>query len=484
MLKIPFIEHTGLSIEITPEVLRWVEVNRLGKRETLKSFGEVVHNNSEASFLGAIQEIMSQIESEAFHLGILLPEALIDVVIEDIPYSEESNETKHWIVQKEKEICDSSEAQVPLIQHHIVQLEEDSKRCIFQVTYGTLIERYVNLLSKLDLFPQYIGTGLLESGYSQIYNHEFVEEVSSLVQNLSEKTYLTIYEKGLIRNVYQIESDGEYEAGFILGEAHSYLQTEEASTDQPINSIPLFIAIKQEGITPDVMHSERSVIKAIPFGGKKGLEELPLSFIRCAGLIVRLFFKGLDSFNFSEAAVLKTGILNHDKKEAIRLAVLLFAPLVIFALLTYGLNKVVDYRLVESNQIMEQIGDKIEEVNHKREELILTRDRFLEARSILEQKEPVAYIFEEISSIIPNDIWLTDLVLDNTLQNAHLVRAVGYSSTERSITVFMSRLEETKEVEETSLMVSEKLEASPRTQSSPSLDGMTRFEIIIRFSGS
>lgn len=484
MLKIPFIEHTGIGIEITSRELRWIEVNRLGKRLNLKSSGEIVHNNSEASFLATLEEFKQQIESDAYHLGICIPEALVDVIVEEVPYSEEEGETEQWITQKKKELLENQENEGLLSQHHLVQLDEDSKRCIFQIVDGVIVDRYQRLLSELELFPQYIGTGLLEGGYSQIYNPDFLEGVSSVVQPLNEQTYLTVFENGLIKNVYEIGTTRSNDFDFILNEAHSYLQTEEASTDRSLNSISVHLAIQDAGSITGKDVSGREIHKVIPLNGKKGLEEVPSANLQCAGTIVRLFFPGLDAFNYSEPETIDSGILVHDKKEMIRLGVLLFAPLVVFALLTYALNKVVDYRLVESNQVMNQIGDKIEEVTQKRELLIETRDRFVDARNILEDKESVAFIFEQIGTQIPEEMWLSTMSVENNSESpVQQVRVSGFSGNERSVSDFLSLLEKSQEVRQASLILSQKVEASSnRLLQNPELIGATQFEILIQFS--
>ncbi|MBO6524392.1 MAG: PilN domain-containing protein [Balneolaceae bacterium] len=484
MLKIPFIEHTGIGLEITDEVIRWVEINRFGQRLSLKSSGEIVHNNSDASFLGAIEKFKEQIESDAYHLGITVPEALLDVYVEEVPYSEEESETGQWITQKEKELLEGHKGEGQLILHHLVQLDEDNKRCIFQIVDGDLIGRYKTLLSEMDLFPLYVGTGLLESGYSQIYNPDFLKEISSVVQYLNKNGYLTVFEKGLVKNVYEIGSASKTDTDFILNEAHSYLQTEEASTDLALNSISIQFAVYEADINPENGTLKRQLQKAIPFKGKKGLEETPGEYLLSIGTIVRLFFPGLDAFNYAEPSEIDTGILVHDKKETMRLGVMLFAPLIIFALFTYALNKIVDYRLVESNQVMEQIGDKIEEVTEKRELLVETRDRFVEARSVLEAKEPIAFIFEQIGTHIPEDMWLMNLSVANPSEAQYQqVRVSGYSGNENSISLFLNRLEESDGVQQASLILSEKVEASSnRSPLSAGLIGATRFELLIRFS--
>ena len=485
MLKIPFIECAYLGIEITREEVRWFEVDRLGKRMSLKSSGEFLHNNGDVSFNSAIENLKEQLISDTFFVGVSIPEALMEIFIEEIPYSEEPEEVDRWISSKEKELFQDYDSDRFLIQHHIIELDEDSKRCIFQVIDEKIVSRYKALLAQLEVYPKYINAGVFEVGYSQIYNPLFIEGVSSVLQAINQRVFLTVFEYGLIKNVYEINLNGKEDAGFLLQEADSYLQSEESSTDQALNSIPIFISVKGIEIRANDGITDRDLAKISPFDGKKGYEALSNSFASTSGIIAKLVFPDLDGFNYSNQSEIEQATIFHDKKEALRLSVLLFVPLVFFTLITYAFGKVVDHRLVESNQIMNQIGDKIDDVTAKRTILLQTKDQFIEAQAILREKELKAYIFELIADHIPGEMWLAGMEMTNNNSSGDTnVGLTGFSSSDGAISSFLNKLENSDQVVRAALIVSEKVEegSNRNLQGRTERVGATRFEIKILFS--
>jgi len=485
MLKIPFIEHTGVGIEITSDAIRWMEVQKLGNRIRYQSSGEYVHNNGERSLKGAIEQLKENLSADAYHVGVTVPEALLKVHIEEVPYSEEPEETEQWISHREIEFLASVGDTEVLIQHHLIEIDEDNKRCLFQVLDRSIIERVKQSLFESGIQPEYLGSGLLEVGYSQIHNPEFLEETSAVLCPINEKVYVLLFDKGLLHNSYELSNLVGADLTFLIEEADSILQTEEASTDLAAHSIPLYVSIIAEGKRMDEEQLERSICRMHPMEGKKGFDASSESQLRSAGALSKLFYPGLDRFNFLEQAEVETGVLHHDKKEALRLGVLLFVPVLFFALVSYAFGKVVDYRLVESNQIMAQIGDKIEVITQKRARLIETSGQFLEAKVMLEDKQAVAYLFELVGEQIPEDSWIVSMSIKNDAnERGNIIRLTGYSKSEASLSRFLNQLEITNGVDKARLLISEKVDEPTRnqTQNTPDLVGATRFEVEIGVS--
>lgn len=480
MFKVPFIEQTGVGIEIAEGCVRWIEVDRLGNKLTLSTWGEIEYKGTEESFCECIEQIKDELKADAYQVGLSIPEVLQKVIIEEVPYSEEEEEIERWIKEKVNEISTNFENHEIEIQHQIIELDEDNKRCLFQVFELKNRDRFSRLLLESEIYPTYISGGLLEPGYAQIYNPEFSEGTSAVISRIDPKQFLILFEQGLVKNVYELSEDED--SGFILSEADSYLQSEEANLDLALHSIPLFISSSMIEVKERSIHS-RSVIKTEPLVGKKGFEKIPSRYSPISGLTIKLFFPNVDSFNGANQEIVESAILQYDKKEALRTAILLFAPLIFFGLITYALGKFVDYQLVESNQIMGQIGSKIEEVSSKRTHLLATRDQFVKVKTILEEQVPVAHIFEMIGNIIPQDVWLTELDASKNERNKNIqLRAFGYSKGEASVSIFLNRLEELEEVSQASLIVSEKVENKRSSQNTQELTGMTRFELNILFT--
>lgn len=479
-MKLPFLEQTAVGIEITGESIRWVEIDRLGKKLSLQSYGEILHNKSEASLKSGFEELKQKLVAEAYHIGLSASDALLGIYSEEVPYSEEPEDLDLWITGKEKEYESRFEEQVA-IQHQLIELDEDSKRCMFQVLSKTILEYYHDLFKEVDLNPMFFSAGVLEAGYSLIYDPDFIEDTSSIISETPENPYLVLFQQGMIHSVYDLNAVSESEMGLLHTEADSYLQTEEASTEKVIHSIPMFTGSIEHkpGVGQDQVN--RIIKKIHPLKGKKGFDELDQSYAVSSGVTTKLFFNGLDSFNFTDLSGQAEATHQHDKQECIRLSILLFVPLILFGLLTFALGKITDYQLVESNQIMGQIGDRIEEVNTKRQFLFETRDTFLEAKSIIMERQTFAYIFELIGESITDNVWLEEF--DATKRNGvegKQVRLSGFTQNENSLTSFLKQLEEHEKVERASLIISQKMdEASSRNRGQSTIGQTSEFEILI-----
>lgn len=468
-MKVPFIEKTAVGVEVTGEHIRWVEVDRLGKKLSLQSYGEILHNKSDASIKDGLEELKQNLKAEAYHIGISVSEALLAIYTDEVPYSEETEDVDSWVDAKEKEYTSQFKEEVT-IQHQLIEIDEDSKRCIFQVLNKTTLEYYNDLFKEAGLFPKLSSAGVFEPGYSLLYDEDFIEDFSAIISGASEHPYLVIYQQGIIDLVSELNPVADTEQDLLVTEADSYLQTEESSAEKPIHSIPLFINSPDQ--TSGSYHDQvtRPVRKIHPMKGKKGFDALDHRYAISAGLTTKLFFNGLDSFNFAEAETQAEATLQNDKQECIRLSILLFVPLILFGLLAFALGKVTDYKLIESNQIMDRIGDRIEEVNNKRELLFDTRDTFLEAKSIIIERETYTFIFELIGESITSNVWLEQL--DATKRSGaggKEVRLSGFTQNENSLTEFLKELEEHEKVERASLIISQKID-----------DGqISEFEILI-----
>ncbi|RNC79850.1 MAG: hypothetical protein ED557_11980 [Balneola sp.] len=477
MLKLPFLEHTVVGLEITSELIRWVELDKLGSRITESSKGEILHNNGEVSYKGAVEEMLQQIKADAFVLALSIPDALVDVLIEEVPYSEEEEENERWVAEREKGLFLSYEdPDAVLLQYHLIQVDEESKRCLFQVLDQGICTKYTSVLEELGLFPKYLTAGVVDTGYAQIANAPFLEGMSGVVSRSGDRAFLLSYQHGLVHNVFECSGSSDEDWALVIQEADSYLKTEEASYDLGMDSIPLFIPARNHHLDQWAGLVSRSLEGfVIP----KRKEAVSPSYMPIEGVCNKTFYPELDAFNFSLPDQQKEAVLANDKKETLRLSILLFAPLIFFALVTYAYGKVLDYRLVESNQIMGQIGDKIEEVTEKREHLVATRDEFLRARNMLEEKESSAFLFELVSKQIPDQVWLTKLTTQpESTGNLIQLNLMGYARSEQAVSGFLQQLERADEVRRAGLVVSQKEEENRNgNRNSVSGPSTIRFEI-------
>ena len=474
MFKIPFFEHTTIGLEITEENIRWVEIDRLGNKWTLHSYGELRHNQSETTILSGLEEIKESITSDAWHCAVLLPRILKEVIVEELPYFEEQEEVAQWISSRRKEI-ETQYGKDDEIQYQIIEIDEDTRRIFFQIVDGQLMGQYMSYLKESGFFPEMISTGVTEAGYSQIFEEVFVDDLSGLVHRVSIKDFLTVYSKGVLHNLYPISGNsGEF--SYVIAEADSYLKSEENSAELEMSTTPLPFVSDGE---VDMQVVERELVKITPLSSKKGFGELSNRYVPLVGLVVKANYPALDEFNFVDTSTAAQGIKQHDKEELIRISVLLYAPLIFFFLLVFGAGRLVEYKLIESNQVMNQIGDQLDFVTEQREELIASRDHFLEVKSLLEKRDITAPVFGIISEEINENIWLSGLTMTKTKAGIQQVWLEGYSRNNRSLTEFLDVLERREETVTVQLLLSESTaNRSNRNDESSLPIGTIRFEII------
>ena len=138
-----------------------------------------------------------------------------------------------------------------------------------------------------------------------------------------------------------------------------------------------------------------------------------------------------------------------------------------------------DYQLIESNQVMNRIGDRLEEVTGQREQLLVSKDHFLEVKSLLEERDITAPIFGIISEEIGTNLWLENLTMNKTGSEEQQVRLEGYSSSNRSLTEFLDALEQRKEINAVQLLLSEAVATRGNKRNAEDFSlGTVHFELI------
>jgi hypothetical protein len=478
MLKIPFIEHTVVGLEVTEELVRWVEMNKLGNKISLHGFGEIRHNGSEAALKSAFAEVKDAIKSDAYHTTATFEKSVLEIRVEDLPYVDDEKELAMWIDQQISSIQDEFETEV-MVGHHVVQIDEDSGRAFFQVMDQAIIDEVNVILSECGFHPELITSGIFEPGYTQIFEPDFVEDLASTLVQINSIYYLTIYNQGIVHNAYPITSSEPENA---ILQADSYLKSEESNNEQAISSIPLSLFLEMDVETTSLGVS-RELLKASPMESTRGFNELDARFGKSVGAALKLFYPDLDSINFADPGLIHHGIKNHDKKEAIRLAVLLFAPLIFFLFIIFGTEKIIDYQLIESNQVMENIGGNIALVNEQRKELFGVRDQFLEVRSLIENRAIVAPIFEILAVRSTEKVWLNELKIEVSESSHKQVRVEGVAENNQVLTQFLKTLEEDRSVIEVQLLFSNSIDQiqNPGNNDLSSIPiGALQFELIFQ----
>ena len=455
-MNFPFIEHTTVGIELSEKYIHWVEIKKAFGKIFLTNYGRFDHNGSIESIQSGLVELKESVKADVFKVCFSTFEILKEVKSIDIPYFEEEGELENWISGIIADLEQEYGEGVTII-HDLIELDDDIKRFIVQVVDNVKVSEFEGLLSSCDLSPSWVYTGVTEAGYSSIFDANFLEKPVSVLTVRPDKSYLNIYENGLLRNIYAIEVPPNTDVEYVVYQASSILQSESVQYEDLTNQLDLLVS--GTGVTKTV--EQESFIKVhTPLKGTKPEKGLDSQYSTVAGVTVKSFFPALDAFDFITNHSKYGALQQYDKKEFTKTSVLLFSPLVFILLLSFGYRSYIEYQLQETNQIMDQIGDKLELVSDKKEKVSQDFEEFLLVKDLVSKRQNSARIFEFINKTLSSSIHLQELNYSSLTDSKLVVEVKAHAATDRALSNYMSSIERGKGVVKTELLNTEKTDIS------------------------
>ncbi|WP_409029381.1 PilN domain-containing protein [Gracilimonas sediminicola] len=437
-MKLPFLEHTVVALDVREDCIRWVELNRLGNRLSYGGHGQV-NIGGLTGLQEAIPQIKDLVTAEAYQVCCSIDDILVDLDIEEMPYFEEPEEVQEWVRGRTQEYASQHEQPVTLASH-VVEVGEDHRRCLFQLISQDKLDEYIKVLEEQEMHPVLVTTGVTEAGYAMIYQEEFVGwQAATLAGNKNAR--LCTYDGGLIYNAFEVSQPGELGK---MEEADSYLRTEEVSLELPQHSIPLYT--KVDAGTELTARMERPVEPITPLKSKLGSRELTPEYALACGIAIKAFFPTLDGINFAPDTTQEKGKQWEQKKETVRTGVLLFPPVFVILLLLFAIEGYLDVNLTESGQVLDQLSDKIELVNEKTEAVNAATASYRQVRQLVEKRRNAAQVFELVSSEIPSSVWLENMTIRHSSGNSYSLTLSGVATQEPLVADFMGALEQRQEI--------------------------------------
>lgn len=445
MLKLPFIEKTFVGVEISNTSLHWIEVNKLGSRLSIVSNGSI---EIEESVESAVESLKNHISSDAYYLGVGYSEILTNVEIEDVTILDDDREK--WIQSYSKQRASKQSDTDKTIVTEFVDIDEDLIRVINLTLDTGIISELLTIFEQSELILLYITSGLLESGYSQILNPEFIDGFSSTYYTTEKNSYLVVYKQGKTFQVHEIgESDSN---SLTIQQCDSILKSEEVSNDIPLDSIPILSRYKLEDFK-----LERP-IKRFEFSKFSGSNELSDCYVPCMGIVMKLAFPQLDHIPFKEEASNKVK-WEYEKKELIRLSILLFVPVIFFSFITFAANKIIETSLFELNQINTHVSGNLDIIDVEEKRAAILQAEFQSLKSSEEEKIYFTKSFETLATIIPEEVWITDYQAKLTDGQIEALLE-GVSTESNSISTFQGRFQNHESTSTVQLLSSELINAN------------------------
>lgn len=461
MLKIPFIDKTLVGVHIENNHLYWVQANKLVNRISVVAHGSI---EIQESLECTLEQLKECINSEAYYLGITMPTFLGEVSVEEVSIPEE--DTEEWIQNYGKNKTNENTNVETQVLSEFIELDEDLFR-VFNLMFNLAeINEIQTIFECCDLYPTYVSSGLFESGYSQVLNPEFVDEFSSTISHHQEITYLVIFKKGRIHQIYNLEATKSLEV--LLQQCDSLLKTEELSYELALHSIPLYV--RNLSHHTSLNRELRDFTFSNLSKNKNNSNPNSVAF----GTVMKLAFPELDSINLSQKKNLLVAQWDYARKELIRLSVLLFTPLIIFTLITYASNKIIETHLYELTQVHEQVSGNLALVELELKKVAELQNKFQTLSKDVRKKIYVTEIFEIIASIIPKDVWLTEFKAST--ENKRLeIELSGVSANASSISTFQRRCQNLEKTTSVQLLSSEMVSENGK------LTSQMKFKISIKF---
>lgn len=434
-MNLPFIEQRIVSVEITDDQLFWIELNRFGSVIKAIQKGTLFWGRSAQVQQETLSELKKSIQGDTYTLTLSNSEFLRQVISEEIPFFDESEEVEHWIEKRKHELLKDNPDET-IISHHVVELDEDVKRIIFQIADKELISILESQFTQGELPPSHVYTGVSELGYSHILNPEVAEGFYSILYKKGQTCFLLSFKDGILQQVHSFDDQG-IDNSYALDQAHGFIQSEELVHQLEVGSTTLYMDDKMSSTE----YSKRTIQKAVPHNGKKEFEDLPQKYTAVLGAGTKSFYPGLDHFEFISEIISAKAAETFDKLIFKKTAVLLIAPLVLFFLGIYVWNSIIEYQLQETSQVMEAIDDKLSLVQQQRSEVRALYDAYQALQGVIGRETNTAKVFTALNQTIGNEIELQKMTLSmNSEPSKAIVTLLGIAEEETAISSFMKRL--------------------------------------------
>lgn len=443
MLKLPFIEKTYVGLELTSEHLFWVEINKLGNRIEVLSYGELSLGETIES---TINELETHLVSDAYLLGVADKRLLANHSLIDAPIFEDEDEYEGWRESQTKEI-ELNDNQIVLISH-LSSLNEDEKRLHIQQNYQKVIEEITTNFESAGYPLSYVTNGFVDIGYSQILNPAFVESYTGVITENNDGFQLLLFNQGRIEQVYELGQSQDPTS--ILAAADSILTSEEHTFELATNSILCFHCF--EG---DInLNTSRVFTLMFPYF-KKGKENLDIKLSTAAATALKMCYPELDQLHLlTESDQLKAQF-HYDKTELLRTAILLFAPIIVFLLTAFAVEKWNEPALNEYSQVSGLLGEKIDKVAAERKSVLELKNEFDQLKNEYASAFYTAPVYELIATSIPEAVWLEEISIIEA-ENKLFTELTGKAEKSEWISTFIQNIQQSGDNIEVQLLQSDK----------------------------
>jgi len=412
-----------LTIEINDSYLKVLTAKFTGKGwSSGKYAAEITSGKSEDEIIALLKESVKKLHLKKAHVALVVPRSMITVRYLELP-TNKSEELKSMIdMQAVRQMPYSREEMV--YDYHITGINnEGSTKVLLAIAHRDTIARYLRILEKAGLVPEYIELDSLAiaalCGFIKEKDPSVIDEQkttavldidNSATNMVIMKNGVPVFTRSFSIGVVNLKGSGEdvakkdYIAEWAL-EVNRSISVFQKEQGTPIEKI-VFIGAQNEEFVAKVSGRINADIKG--YSPKQYLEGFNVDEIKdfsIAGLL-GVIKEGLSSsVNLIPDDVKKTLSYAQNKQSVLTTAILF---LCIIGVLGFTFNK----KIQDRREYLSILGQRLKETSPSAKELMLKKDRLSLIKKQLSVDGTSLDVLREMYNIIPQKTALNVFIYD------------------------------------------------------------------------
>ena len=481
MVKLPFIQSSAVGIHITESMLYWVEASRIADSVT-------IHSIDEQPISGSLEQAINQLCARHSHsqpiVSVNIPFSEITYRLVNAPLVDEEDIFDSWLDDQYADMLpDGGTWDEYHICHHLLTHGEESAACLFTMATRESVSNLRSLFESNGIYPQYIGTGILEMAYGLLLTGDFVDGKSTLINDLGQDTCVSQYANGILTELTYLNSDDITSIESIVGDlsGDSLSARRQDSAGQRVYTMssgngpgPLLSHYTGLDLAPHIDFMPAA--DSISFRG----ESASNSHMVAMGLAMKQLYPDLDEINFvdyAEVISLEQEVEKKDLKYLSAGLASLFIGLLVLALSFMGYSQ---YRLSETESVANRMAGQIAAVETAADKLQSETLRAQQIQSLIQDRNYFTPLLDVLGISTPQNTWLSRVEIAGAPDKR--ITILGYSTVENDISLFMDQLEQLSMISSVQLAQSTRGVASDFLDDSPGGEqSLFQFELSLRY---
>lgn len=487
-MYIPFYHRVGHGLYFGEEKLYWAVLRRTGRTVGVR---EVVSQTipSGSSAAAALKELVDRLDGEPEVVATHLDPTHVRCFVAERP---DSAPEVRWMKDTARNYLPSGVSLDDFVVRCRVLQRDDTRtkpgqpdEYVLALARREAIEERKEICRTADLAPIAIGDLRMDLCFGFAFDTSFVEAQSPVVLRHGANAWLLRHRNGTLREApHELGT-----AGGVLENAMVHL-TEKGSAEGRVglrivgpDASEAVERVGNETFTPITPQ-----LGSPTFGGeaseasvrddeRANLRAEAAPAIACAvkGLYVRA-----DPINFLDADAVQGAQDQRDRRDVLRAGAVAGGAVAILLFVATVLNLYFQRQVTRSSIRLEQMDERITQVEQARESRDRLRNRLKQSRALVERRTRAAAIMDAVGQAVPQGIWFDELNISRVEDDSIRVRASGYATRDADVATLLSQLEERPQLQEVGLEYSRIVPAeSVYERTGRYREALTRFAVFL-----